>query len=504
MAFHLINNNLDPRELEILKQIEEKIKRKIQKIDSVRKIEKFPDNHQLIEHQVGYVVENRHIIQLGLSNLFLTDLPEEIGYFEFLEELDLINNMIMKVPKSICNLKNLKILNLYNNQISEFIEDCTSLNRLQILNLGLNKLHNLPDSIGELKNLIELNVCNNKLKEIPKSIGNCVNLETLNLDFNQIVKLDEEISNLKSLKILRLASNQIEELPNSIGKLKNLRELILIQNRLNRLPTFIGELTNLKVLNLRYNYLSDLPETIKNLKNLEYLDISKNNFPRLSPCIKYLQDFLNSKKVCIDNYVLKNEPKSLKTLNNFEFCILNIDSGEITVSDPLIGINYDSTFITRKGNWIIYLVFDKNNLENLPAFEPNSNFRIGSIIAVHEDYLDLKLVPEDWTKIIVKFPRNIVGILDTAVFYEKTPFKGKLEKMEEKEQFQRDIKKIIYRNNLGIYLDKGFVLNLESIENYDSNMKYMLFTYKNNRGFVVILWLDFTHGEVFEDFNNIK
>ncbi|MHA1338590.1 MAG: leucine-rich repeat domain-containing protein [Promethearchaeota archaeon] len=501
-------SKLDSKDSQILEKIEEKIGRKIPKVNFVRWIEEFPNKSFVIKHQVGYVAENKHITRLGLSNLKLSNLPEEIGNLEYLEELDAINNLINQIPLTICILKNLKELRLYKNQIKQ-ISDCISrLEKLQYLNLGVNQLTKIPESLGFLNNLIELNLCFNQIAQIPKTIGNCRKLEVINLDNNLLYSIPEEISQLVNLRILRLAGNQIKKLPQNIGNLKNLRELIVLQNKLEYLPDSIGNLINLKKINASYNLLSILPQSLRNLRNLELFDITKNNFPRLAPCLNFLP---NSKQICIDDDILKHEPKLLKDLDKYKYGIIKIDSGEITVSDPLMGISKESTFITRKGNWKIYLVLNQLEEVNnpyqyliLPHFDYNNKTRIASIIVVHEDYEDLKLIPEDWEEITLKKVRFVLGIFDALCFPEKTPFKGKLEKIEEQEKFHRTIEMIATKRTIDFYYDKGCIVNLESNEKYNSsNVKYPLFIYKNNRGFVVILWIDFTSGELFENFNYI-
>jgi internalin A len=159
---------------------------------------------------------------LDLADLGLTELPQEIGSLEHLEELDLANNLLTALPPEIGNLVNLGVLYLESNQLSS-----------------------LPPEIGNLSNLRVLFLSKNLLTALPPEIGNLVNLTDLNLENNELSSLPPEIGNLENLIQLRLSSNELQTLPPEIGKLSNLCELRMVNNPIQSLPSELGTLEGL-------------------------------------------------------------------------------------------------------------------------------------------------------------------------------------------------------------------------------------------------------------------
>lgn len=164
----------------------------------------------------GYVVENKHVVELGISyknlkedliphsivnlkwltkidfswNNTLKALPIEIGSFEFMEEIELANCGLKTLPDEFCNLKKLKHLSLFFNGIKY-----------------------LPESFGNLTNLIKLDLNGHYLKELPESFGELHNLQELNLKGISLPKLPDSFFELKSLKELVLDESQIRNFP---------------------------------------------------------------------------------------------------------------------------------------------------------------------------------------------------------------------------------------------------------------------------------------------------
>jgi len=111
--------------------------------------------------------------KLNLSDYNLTNIPDDIGGFAYLRELNLDRNFISHLPDNITDLDSLKILRLNNNLLSV-----------------------LPDSIGNLVNLEELYLSGNQLTAIPESIDKLINLQKLFIVENQLTSLPVTICNL--------------------------------------------------------------------------------------------------------------------------------------------------------------------------------------------------------------------------------------------------------------------------------------------------------------------
>jgi Leucine-rich repeat (LRR) protein len=142
--------------------------------------------------------------KLGIGGNKITELPDWLGNFPLLKELDLYDNKLLKIPESIGSLKSLECLNLRNN--------------------GLTRL---PDSFLNLSALKNLNLSWNNFTDLPKWIGSLSTLEELNLWGNQLETLPDSIVRLSSLKILDLNFNKIEEIPSSLRELERKNELII-------------------------------------------------------------------------------------------------------------------------------------------------------------------------------------------------------------------------------------------------------------------------------------
>lgn len=208
-------------------------------------------------------VASEHITTISLpSNNLSGVLPESIGNFSWLEELDLNrNNLEGAIPESIGNLTN-----------------------LQTLELQLNDLDgSLPTTIGGLTSLIKLNISDNWLTgSIPLEIGNLTNLEYLNLGRNFIEgTIPAEIGNLTNLIKLLLNDNYIGgDIPSELGNLTNLTHLYLNINELTGgIPESFGNLTNIYYLYLEDNLLDgEIPSDLfSNLTNLFSFTLGLNS-----------------------------------------------------------------------------------------------------------------------------------------------------------------------------------------------------------------------------------
>lgn len=92
--------------------------------------------------QLGLGVGLAPLKFLTLKIAGLKELPQELGQFAGLEELNLSNNLLSALPESMKDLKNLKRINLDHNHFTLF-----------------------PDLLGQLSALKHVSIDNNKFSE---------------------------------------------------------------------------------------------------------------------------------------------------------------------------------------------------------------------------------------------------------------------------------------------------------------------------------------------------
>ncbi|MDJ1485429.1 leucine-rich repeat domain-containing protein [Cytophagaceae bacterium YF14B1] len=124
---------------------------------------------------------------LGLSSLYISEIPVQIRHMNQLTELYLSDNYIKDLPMELEVLTNLKTLDLAKNQ-----------------------LNGLPKHLFKLITLENLNLEGNKLQEVSSEIAKLQYMKTLNLQNNQLRSLPEEIKQLTQLIVLHLSGNPLK------------------------------------------------------------------------------------------------------------------------------------------------------------------------------------------------------------------------------------------------------------------------------------------------------
>lgn len=151
--------------------------------------------NEIYTYSNNYQFEDDKLVELYLSKMNLSYLPDTIQNFPELRKLNLSNNILTYVPESIGELQNLITLNLSNNQLNKLPMQIGSLNNLKQLNLSQNRLSTLPETIGNLKSLQELDLIQNQIQELPKPLANLTTLSILRVHSNplpsQIIKYHE-------------------------------------------------------------------------------------------------------------------------------------------------------------------------------------------------------------------------------------------------------------------------------------------------------------------------
>ncbi len=270
--------------------------------------------NQLTEFPEG-IAALTQLQTLDLTGNKLTELPEAIAALTQLQTLYLMGNKLTELPEAIAALTQLQSLHLSHNELTELPEVIAALTQLQSLHLFNNKLTELPEVIAALTQLQNLSLSENQLTELPEGIAALTQLQTLNLFNNKLTELPEGIAALTQLQTLNLIGNKLTELPEAIVALTQLQTLNLFNNPLTELPEGIAALTQLQSLDLSYNQLTELPEGIKKLKNLTKLSISGNKFAHFPIVVTHL---LNLKEFyAIDNDIALI-PDSIGNLKKLE------------------------------------------------------------------------------------------------------------------------------------------------------------------------------------------
>jgi len=252
---------------------------------------------------------------LNLSFNELRTLPESIGQLQQLQSLDLSFNGLTALPESVGRLQQLRSLTLHGNRLRILPELVGQLQELQSLDLSGNVLTALPESIGRLQELQSLDLSGNELTALPESLGQLQELQSLDLSGNELTALPESIGQLQQLQNLNLRANQLAALPESIGQLRRLRNLYLRYNRLATLPEFIGRLLQLQNLHINVNHLMALPESIGQLQQLQSLELRANQLTALPESIGQLQRLQSLELRDNQLTTLPESMRQLKTLD---------------------------------------------------------------------------------------------------------------------------------------------------------------------------------------------
>jgi internalin A len=131
------------------------------------------------------------LLTLKLDDNALTTLPEWLGEFDSLQELNLSSNQLMDLPDRLCDLKRLQELNLSRNELKTLPGALGQIGELQSLDLSSNQLTVLPESVGKLTRLRTLLLRGNPFKTLPESLGQLTYLRELNID---VTALDPELA----------------------------------------------------------------------------------------------------------------------------------------------------------------------------------------------------------------------------------------------------------------------------------------------------------------------
>ncbi len=198
-------------------------------------------------------VKREHLLELNLTELGLTFLPDEVTQLCWLKGLFLSFNAIADLQPLI-GLKNLERLDLRGNQVRA-LQPLSAMHSLYYLDLGGNSLLDL----GPIRQLTEI--------------------ETLYLDQNSVSDL-KPLESLKRLRRLFASENKIVSI-SALSGMSDLVELYLHSNRISDISP-LNSCHRLVTLDLTDNAIQDLAP-ISQLSSLEACFIGDNAIPDLSP-----------------------------------------------------------------------------------------------------------------------------------------------------------------------------------------------------------------------------
>jgi len=169
----------------------------------------------------------------------LEEIPDWIGEFSKLEELDLENNKITEVPSSVARLTSLRRLNLAHNRIMFVAPQLVNLKNLRVLRLQKNKISVLQDCLKNLSSDVGVPTkltANNKISALKNAINESAELR---LTDEQLVNINTELLELakqglkKTMSLTKTTDDdilwdcwqKISDIRSIINRLPNLKEL---------------------------------------------------------------------------------------------------------------------------------------------------------------------------------------------------------------------------------------------------------------------------------------
>jgi hypothetical protein len=153
--------------------------------------------------------------------------------------LDLSDLSLSEIPDEVKNMTYLRSINLSENRLTELPDFICSYTSLENLDVSYNKLSYLPDAIGSLGSLENLNARCNQLNAIPVSIEKLSMLSFLDISYNRLSALPDVFNGLSRLDHCNIKGNNITLLPEKVSILSRPKQLTILQH-MERITSLSG------------------------------------------------------------------------------------------------------------------------------------------------------------------------------------------------------------------------------------------------------------------------
>jgi len=285
-----------------------------------------------LEKEIERVRKNKEATSLVLTDLDLTEIPEEINELKHITVIDLGENKITEI-KNLDKLENLEELYLAENKISR-IDNLENLTNLKALYLNHNEISDI-DNLENLAQLELLNLDGNKISEI-NNISSLIKINRLDLSNNPIKKI-ENLKSLKNLATLTLENCEISKIEN-LEKLPKLEYLYLSNNNIEKIEN-ISNIEILNTLSLSYNNISEIEDLHeKSTNRLKRLYLNNNSLTAESLSennifFEFLKNRNSNFELYIDNNPFLDE---IKPLNKTDYPSFENQYSTFLKDEPII------------------------------------------------------------------------------------------------------------------------------------------------------------------------
>ena len=178
--------------------------------------------------------------RLCLERCGLTDLSDEVGQLEALQQLILRYNRLTALPETLKELPCLQKLDISHNAFTDAPRVISDLRALHVLLARNNQLTHVPSVWGALSRLCELDLSQNELEEVPAAWHTLTALTSISLAHNRLQDMPAEWSALTALRMIFLAYNRLRTLPTTWADMETLITVDLDQNPLESLSLRAG------------------------------------------------------------------------------------------------------------------------------------------------------------------------------------------------------------------------------------------------------------------------
>eukprot|EP01041_Mallomonas_annulata_P006376 gene6376-12890_t len=387
----------------LLRQEENKLKKREEQIQDMRKKEKLRIDEIRF---LGYDKMDYSVRDLRFIPYELYSNEESYTKLSYVVYMNFESNKIEWLPNEnyFHHCASLKKLKLSYNRLHNLPNELCTINCLEILNLNSNVLTILPESFGSLVQLKRLDLSNNRLVELPSSIGNCKNLKYLNLHTNEIIRLPFSIGNLIKLEYLDLSRNKLVDLPEDFQFLINLVHFDIGTNELSHFPHNMGHCTHISYMNARSNLLTFLPESFSELHNLEICYLNENKIVLTSnifnSCTQLKQLYIQNNSI----YEIFSDIGNCINIQN-----LNFSNNKISILPPEIGLLTNLQELNLSYNSLVTIPPELGACIKLQKLNISYNSLIGNLPETIGLVHSLEILDFSFNE-IETLPRSIIGL----------------------------------------------------------------------------------------------